>query len=362
MASKLLSAISCLVVLSTALGTYSAGQVPATSETAKDSVSLQVGDQAPKLQVDDWLGGAPVESYSKESVYVVEFWATWCGPCVKSMPHLSELADRYVKEGLVVVAATKTDDANTREAVEKFVQGPGKEYRFRYAVCESDATYRDYMEAAGQNGIPCSFVIDREGKIAYIGLPHDLDYVLERVIKGQWRGKTDADELREMNASVGKLGELAQTDPDKALQIVDHVRRVNPNRAKSLDFAYAESLVLCKKKLFDRAKENIESLSDSSNKFVDWGGVAMISGLLASPELNAEGTHRDYALAKIKAAESALKNDWQNLMQVGLAYQFSGQKEKYKECMDKVIALCPDEQIKTSLKTAVDMQLQAPGK
>ncbi len=240
------------------------------------------------------------------------------------MPHLNELAERYAKDGLIVVALTKSDDANTLEAVETFANGPGKKYAFRYAFCESDTTYRDYMEASGQNGIPCSFVIDRNGKLAYVGLPHDLDYVLERVIKGEWRGKVDADALRELNESVGKLAQIAQTDADKALEIAEHVRRTNPGRAKGLDFAYGEIIALCKKQKFDRVKEIIESLSDDSNKQIEWASVAMLSGLLASAELNPDQKNVDYAIAKIEVAETVLKDDWQSILQVGISYRMAG--------------------------------------
>lgn len=167
-----------------------------TEKTEAGVPSLKIGDPAPQLRVDHWLTGEAVESYSRDHVYVVEFWATWCAPCIKAMPHLSELAEQYSKDGLVVIAMTKQDEGNTRDAVEKFIKEKGEKFRFRFALCEGMETHRNFMEAAGQQGIPCSFVIDREGNVAYIGHPHDLDYVLERVLKGQWRGKADADELR----------------------------------------------------------------------------------------------------------------------------------------------------------------------
>ncbi len=343
-------------------GLRSAAGEEASTDQASPQVTLEIGDQAPGLEVDHWLGGEQVGAFERGTVYVVEFWATWCAPCIKSMPHLSELAERYSEDGLVVVAVTTADEANTQEAVEKFIAGPGKEYRFRYAFCEGDSTYKSYMEATGQNGIPCSFVIDQEGKLAFVGRPHDLDYVLERVTTGKWRGKADIDEIQEMNNSIAKLGEMAQSDPDKALQIVEHIRRVNPKRAASLDFSYVEVLVFCRKGMFDRAKEAIESHCQGPEGSVDWGAVAMLSGAFASKELNPDGKHLEFALAKIGAAEESLKDDWQNLVQVGLAYQFTGNTEKYKACMDRVIELCPDENMKNSLRMAMEMHQKAGGK
>lgn len=282
--------------LSLLFGNYAVGQGDPEVGAGPDQVTFQIGNKAEQPVIDHWVGGDAVASYSKGSVYVVEFWATWCGPCIKAMPHLSELAERYAKDGLVVIAVTKADESNTREAIEQFANGPGKNYRFRYAICEGDTMYKDYMEASGQKGIPCSFVIDREGNLAYVGHPNDLDYVLERVVAGKWRGKPDADEIREMNETIPKLPAMAQTDPDKALQVVEHIRRVNPSRAKGLDFAYVEIMVLCKKKMFDQAKAIIDSSVNGSGEVEDWGMIAMLSGLLVSKELNPEGQHRDFAL------------------------------------------------------------------
>ncbi len=161
---------SLCLIFTTALTTWSQ-EATQTNPAQATLTPLRIGDKAPKILVDHWLGGQPVESFSKDHVYVVEFWATWCGPCVKAMPHLSELAQQYAKEGLIVIAMTKADESNTRQAVEDFIKGPGEKYPFRFAFCEGEATYRAYMEAAGQQGIPCSFVIDREGKLAYVGHP-----------------------------------------------------------------------------------------------------------------------------------------------------------------------------------------------
>lgn len=334
-------------------GIAQVGLEPAANQS---QATLQVGAAAPKLVVDHWLSGEPVESFAPGRVYVVEFWATWCGPCIKSMPHLNELANRYADEGLVVIATTKTDESNTLDAIKNFASGPGKDYRFLYAACEGDAAYKAYMEDAGQQGIPCSFVIDRDGKLAYVGHPHDLDYVLERVMAGKWRGKEDADELRKMNDSIASLAELAMSDAPKALEMVEHIRRVNPRRVNSLDFAYVEVIVLCQNQRFDLAKDRVESAARPSMEAADWGTLAMLGGALASPELNPEGQHRDVALAKIKEAEVALNDDWQNLLQVGIAYMSTGDFEKYKTCMNRVIELCPDETLKKSLQLSIEMQ------
>src|SRR5262245_45990939 len=62
---------------------------------AVPQATLKIGDKAPALAIDKWVKGTPVKAFEPGKTYVVEFWATWCGPCVATMPHISELQSKY---------------------------------------------------------------------------------------------------------------------------------------------------------------------------------------------------------------------------------------------------------------------------
>jgi thiol-disulfide isomerase/thioredoxin len=66
----------------------------AAAVTAAEPKELLVGDAAPPLTVRKFVKGEPVTSLEKGKIYVLDFWATFCRPCLEAMPHVSELQAR----------------------------------------------------------------------------------------------------------------------------------------------------------------------------------------------------------------------------------------------------------------------------
>ena len=150
--------------------------------------TLKEGDPAPPLQVSDWVKGGPIKlaDGKGKQVYVLEFWAVWCTPCIISIPHMTELQHKY-KDDLVVVGITSMDPRNTLSQVRNFVDDQGAKMDYVVGFEREPATARAYLEAVGAMGIPHAFVVDREGRIVWQGNPLDtptLDQVVADVIAG----------------------------------------------------------------------------------------------------------------------------------------------------------------------------------
>src|SRR5262245_8423353 len=92
-------------------------------ETVTASDTLKPGDAAPPIIVRKWIKGGPVTTFQPGMVYVVEFWATWCGPCQNAMPHLSNLAVKYKGKAEVLSIDVKEDKkTDFLPKVEQFVK------------------------------------------------------------------------------------------------------------------------------------------------------------------------------------------------------------------------------------------------
>ena len=140
--------------------------------------AAELGDAAAPLEISEWVKGDAVDldAVKGKKVVVVEFWATWCGPCKVSIPHLTELQKKYAGRGVTIVGVTDEDSAKAKP----FVDGQGEKMDYTVAIDRNNGTSDGYMKRDGQNGIPHAFVVDKEGRLAWHGHPMSgLERVLE---------------------------------------------------------------------------------------------------------------------------------------------------------------------------------------
>ncbi|HOE00755.1 MAG TPA: thioredoxin domain-containing protein [Kiritimatiellia bacterium] len=177
--------------------------------------ALGVGDPAPELKAAQWVKHGPVDALDPAQTYVVEFWATWCGPCRSTIPHLTQMARQFTNVTFIGMNVWERG-ADPAPRVTEFVNSMGS--KMDYAVAMDTTNWfmaKNWMEAAGQNGIPAAFVV-HQGRIAWIGHPMgDLQETLQAITAGTFNLETvrqRADAEQRVQNFVVKLMEGASDE------------------------------------------------------------------------------------------------------------------------------------------------------
>jgi thiol-disulfide isomerase/thioredoxin len=139
--------------------------------------ALDVGDKAPATRPKTQVKGEAVKAFEKGKLYIFECWATWCPPCVASIPHLNELNEKMGSKGVVITGVNVWEGEKNPEAAKKvkdFVKTQGDKMSYAIAI-GGDKFLRDWLEAAKVSGIPHAFVINGDGIIVWMGHPMQLN-------------------------------------------------------------------------------------------------------------------------------------------------------------------------------------------
>ena len=218
-----------------------ADAVPAAKATAATPVpaapTLKMGDPAPEFKVTQWYKGGPV-TLEADKTYIVECWATWCGPCVAAFPHLSEIAkankDKLTVIGVNVWERKKPDEVKT------FVEGQGDRMSYNVAADGDNAIAINWLKAAGQNGIPCAFVVSK-GKIAWIGHPATLKQeTLDSIVAGTFDTAAAAKAMEKQQAPAKYFNQnvtplIMKKDYAGALEKLEGMKKDFPDEEKTIN-------------------------------------------------------------------------------------------------------------------------------
>jgi thiol-disulfide isomerase/thioredoxin len=136
-------------------------------QEARTSRPGGVGEKAaPPFRLEKFGGGSVTSSELKGKVVMLDFWATWCGPCIAEMPVLLKLAGEYEAKGVVFLAASRDDPSVAKVQVGMFIDQRAPALA-RYAAFADDGTADAYAVSA----IPTMALIDRKGQLhaTYLG-------------------------------------------------------------------------------------------------------------------------------------------------------------------------------------------------
>jgi thiol-disulfide isomerase/thioredoxin len=318
---------------------------------------LFIGDKAPTVTVDYWVKGDAIEGFEKGQVYVMEFWATWCGPCITSMPHLSGLQEEYGDKVKIIGVSSEKDT----EIVTTFLAKTNKRdnkinndrMRYTVAVDPDRSTYRVYMEASNQRGIPTAFIINGDEKVAWIGHPMFMDEPLKEVVAGTWdlaaaaeAFKLEAQQeiaMKEMDSVY--IAASNSGDWDTWITAIDSFSAKFGNNAR-MDIAKFEAL-LNKKKDKKAAYAWAKSIVEN-----DWDNSQALNAMAwrIVDETPAELQDLDFALkVALRASQLTENKDPMILDTLARCYWEMGDKYKAIAWQEKAVSYMGDEGMNASI-------------
>jgi len=280
-----------------------------TRQTAQ--AELAIGDSAPKLQVGKWIQGELVKEFDTNHVYIVEFWATWCGPCRASIPHLNELWQKFKNKGVVVIGQDVWDNDSN---VAPFVKKMGDKMTYRVTLDDKSHEPEGFMAAqwwklgVNHHGIPTVFVINHEGRIAWIGHPMALnEKLLDDILSPHYElakaaaeyGKQQPEDQKLAAGEDKLLSAVKQKKWDDAESALDDLLKTFPQLQTG--FAWIRLKIFLGQKKYDEAYKFADSFSDS------YPADVSRQNILAWEIVTQDGVEQRNLALSLKLAERANK-------------------------------------------------------
>jgi thiol-disulfide isomerase/thioredoxin len=341
----------------------------ATSVSADDKDMLTIGSKAPSIDIEHWMSDGDgkfkhIKDFEKGKVYVVEFWATWCGPCIASMPHISKLQDDYAKRGVTVISVSDEDVETVQEFLERKTEDEEKTYgeltkNYCLTTDPDKSVHEAYMQAAKQNGIPTAFIVGKKGLIEWIGHPMSMDETLEQVVTDKWDRDSFAAEFKETQEiaqiQTGIVRLLRKGDVDGAIKKLDEAlatlksegakAQLKGMRTQMLMQTGDERAIEPLKEMIAQNKDNPEVLNQLA-----WF-VVQIKEREADKKID-----KGLIEVAIEAAEMAIKADSDNgavLDTLAHLQHMNGDLDKAIETQTKAVKLA-DEQFKEDIESFLE--------
>ncbi len=336
------------------------------ADGAADPAAL-IGMPPPPIKVAKWVKGEPLTEFKKGEVYVVDFWATWCGPCKAAIPHLTKLAQDHKGQVEVIGVSISEQQQDSNDTayiarVQAFVDKMGDRMDYRVAVDTPDKVmHNTWFNPTGTGGIPTAYIIDQNGKVAWtgIGSPPDVERIVSQVLAGTFDFKKEQEHQRQLEAEAKKRSDAdiaaakgaAKKEDDKYPGLDAALKRGDTSAAiESINAAFKADPTLepaggYQRKFFillqrHKAEEVNAYSKDLLDRYPADADVAgWVSACIVQTSTDAPKYDKDLAFTAAKRSAETAKPDsrWQQFTfwRLGWAYYQIGDTQKAIEWLTK---------------------------
>lgn len=171
---KLLLSLVALFAIGTIYAEDLSFAFEGNAEKRERLADLQGSDNPPEWDLTDWANSEALTlEDTKGKIVVLDFWATWCGPCIRSIPHNNELYEKY-KDDVVFIGVCNPEGSDKMLATVK-----DKGIKYPVAIDPDEKT----IEAYEVNGYPDYYIFDRTGKLVVADCSNSqVEAVIEKLL------------------------------------------------------------------------------------------------------------------------------------------------------------------------------------